>query len=57
MRSDFHLWTPPLAQVRIWDVLTPWSDAAICPAFDAPPWRRWPVWTFADRAHITHCVL
>jgi len=24
-----------------------WSDAAICPARDAPAWRCWPVWVLA----------
>jgi hypothetical protein len=30
-----------------------WSDAAICPAFDAAEDSRRPVWEFADRVQIT----
>jgi len=48
---------PLSAEVRISRGLIAWPDAAICLACDAPPWRCWPVWEFADRVQITHSVL
>src|SRR6516165_8894581 len=33
--TAIHLWTPPFRQGKRWDRCGAWSDAVICPAFDA----------------------
>src|SRR6516225_4869538 len=52
-----HLWTPPFTQGKRWDRCCAWSDAVICPAYDAAEDSRRPVWEFADRVQITRSVL
>src|SRR5262249_39906752 len=57
--SGFHLWTPPLSgKGKRWGRCCAWSDAVICPAFDAAG-RQPPacMGEFADWVQITHSVL